>query len=187
MKTILLLLAIIVCGSAFSQPKQSADFILFKKHNLTIGSYHIGDNIPFTNPSGAFIDAKITDIKHDSLFLRQFIVQQVYTTMGFYVLDTVGSYRYTYHYKDLKAIGRVGPKFDVSGGGATLIGGGLLLAVASGVVFLADRQKFSPGLLIGSLGLAGIGYVMTKVGGKGMIIGKKYKLVYVEVADNKKM
>ena len=187
MKTLLLLFSILFSYSAFSQPKQSADFILFKKHQATINSYHIGDNIPFTNPGGIFIDAKITDIKHDSLFLRQFIVQQVFTQMGFYVLDTVGSYRYTYHYKDIKAIGRVGPKFDVSGGGATLIGGGLLLAVASGVVFLADRQKFSPGLLIGSLGLAGIGYIMTKVGGRGMIIGKKYKLVYVEVANNKKM
>lgn len=187
MKTILLSIFIIFCQHTFCQPKQSADFILFKKHNATIASYHIGDNIPFTNPSGAFIDAKITDIKNDSLFLRQFIVQQIYTTMGFYVLDTVGSYRYTYNYKDIKAIGRVGPKFDVTSGGATLMGGGLLLAVASGVVFLADRQKFSPGLLIGSLGLAGIGYIMTKVGGKGMVIGKKYKLVYVEVTNNKKM
>lgn len=187
MKILLLLLLVFISLNGFCQPKQSDDFILFKKHNTTINSFHIGDNIPFTNPGGFFIDAKITDIKHDSLFLRQFIVQQVFTTMGFYVLDTVGSYRYTYHYKDIKAIGRVGPKFDVSGGGATLLGGGLLLAVASGVVFLADQQKFSPGLLIGSLGLAGIGYIMTKVGGKGMVIGKKYKLVYVEVANNKKM
>ena len=187
MKTSIFSVLVIIGLSAFCQPKQSADFILFKKHDKTINSFHVGDNIPFTNPSGAFIDAKITDIKNDSLFLRQFIVQQIYTTMGYYVVDTVGSYRYTYNYKDIKAIGRVGPKFDVSSGGATLMGGGLLLAVASGVVFLADRQKFSPGLLIGSIGLAGLGYIMTKAGGKGMVIGKKYKLVYVEVANNKKM
>ena len=187
MKLKLLFSSLIITQFIFGQPTQSADFILFKKNTITIGSYHTGDNIEFTNPDGAYIEAKITDIKNDSLFLRQFIIQQVPTNLGVYVLDTVGSYRYTYNYKQIKAIGRTGPKFNLSGSAASLVGGGMVLAVASGVVYLADREKFSPPLLIASLGAVAAGYLMAKLGGKGMVIGKKYKLVYIEVANNKKM
>ena len=187
MKPMLLIIFLFITAPLFSQPPQSADFVLFKKHHTTIGSYHTGDEISFTNPDGAFIEAKITDIKNDTLFLRQFIIQQVPTNLGVYILDTVGSYRYAYHYNQIKAIGRTGPKFNLSGSAASLMGGGIVLAVASGVVYLADRDKFSPPLLIGAVGLAGIGYLMAKLGGKGMVIGKKYKLVYVEVTNNKKM
>ena len=165
---------------------QSADFILFKKKNRTIGSYYTGNNIGFTNKDGNYIEAKITDIKNDTLYLRQFIVQQVPTNFGVYILDTVGSYRYQYHYNQIKAIGRTGRKFNTSSSGAALMGGGIVLAIASAVVYVADRNKFSPQLLVASVGLGGIGYLMTKFGGKGMIIGKKYSLVYVDVIKNKK-
>ena len=172
--------------SLFCQSRQ-ADFILLKKHDRTIGSFYAGENIAFTNPDGAYIEANITGIRNDTLFLRQFIVQMVPTNLGIFVPDTVGSYRYAYHYNQIKAIGRTGRKFDLSGSAASLMGGGVVLAVASGVVYLADRQKFSPPLLIGSLGLAGIGYLIAKTGGKGMVIGRKYKLVYVEVTNNKNL
>ena len=165
---------------------QSKDFILFKKGNRTIGSYYTGNNIAFTNKDGNYIEAKITDIKNDSLFLRQFIIQQVPTNFGAYTLDTVGSYRYQYHYNQIKAIGRTGRKFNTSGSGSALMGGGMVLAIASGVVYLADRAKFSPQLLVASVALGGIGYLLTKFGGKGMVIGKKYSFVYVNVVPNKK-
>ncbi|MBC7423027.1 MAG: hypothetical protein H7334_06175 [Ferruginibacter sp.] len=187
MKLKLLIFSLFIAQCILGQPPQSADFILFKKHSQTIGSYHKGDNIAFTNPDKAYIEALITDIKNDSLFLRQFIIQQIPTNLGVYILDTVGSYRYVYHYNQIKAIGRTGPKFNLSGSAASLVGGGALLALASGVVYLADREKFSPPLLIGSLGFMGVGFLMAKVGGKGMIIGKKYKLVYVQVANNKNL
>jgi len=187
MKLSLLILYFFIGKCIFAQSTKSADFILFKKNGTTIGSYYKGNDIAFTNPDGVYIEAKITDIKHDSLFLQQFIIQQVPTSLGVYVLDTVGSYRYIYNYKQIKAIGRTGPKFNLSGSAASLVGGGAVLAVASGVIYLADREKFSPPLLIGSLGLMGAGYLMAKLGGKGMVMGKKYNLVYVEVTNNKKM
>lgn len=183
MKLTLLAIFIFFGQQVFSQ---SSDFILFKKNNRTIGSYYTGNNIAFTNKDGNYIEAKITDIKHDTLFLRQFIVQQVPTNFGVYILDTVGSYRYQYHYNQIKAIGRTGRKFNTSASGAALFGGGAVLAIASGVVYLADRNKFSPQLLVASVALGGIGYLMTKFGGKGMIIGKRYSLVYVDVLNNKK-
>ncbi len=165
---------------------QSADFILFKKNHKTIGTYYAGNNIAFTNQQGAYIEALITQIKNDTLFLRQFIVQQVPTNLGVYVLDTIVSYRYQYHYNQIKAIGKSQRNFNVSGSAAVLMGGGILLTVASAVVYVADRNKFSPQLMIGAAALGGIGYLMAKLGGKGMIIGKKYSLVYVGVSNNKK-
>lgn len=183
MKVALLIIALIIGQQLFSQ---SADFMLFKKHNKTIRTYYAGSNISFTNEQGSYIEALITQIKNDTIFLRQFVVQQVPTTLGVYVLDTVASYRYQYHYNQIKAIGRAHGKFNVSGSAAALMGGGILLTVASAVVYVADREKFSPQLMIGGAALGGIGYLMAKLGGKGMIIGKKYSLVYVSVSNDKK-
>ena len=165
---------------------QSADFILFKKKYKTIGSYYAGNNIAFTNQQGNYIEALITKIKNDTLFLRQFVVQQVPTNLGVYVLDTVASYRYQYHYNEIKAIGKSSNNFNVSGSAAVLMGGGILLTAASAVVYLVDRNKFSPQLMIAAVGFVGAGYLIAKLSGKGMVIGKKYSLVYVEVSNNKK-
>ena len=183
MKPTLLIISLIIGQQVFSQ---SADFILFKKNHKTIGTYYAGSNISFTNEQGSYIEALITQIKNDSLFLRQFVIQQVPTTLGVYVLDTVASYRYQYHYNQIKAIGKAGGKFNVSGSAAALMGGGALLTIASAVVYVVDREKFSPQLMIGAVALGGIGYLMAKLSGKGMVIGKKYSLVYVGVSNNKK-
>jgi hypothetical protein len=183
MKALFLIISFFIARQVFCQ---QADFILLKKKNRTIGSYYTGNNIALTNAQGSYIEALITNIKNDTLFLKQSIIRQIPTNLGVYVLDTVASYRYQYNYKEIKAIGRAGGKFNVSGSAAALMGGGALLTVASGVVYLADRNKFSPQLLVGSMALGGIGYAMAKLTGKGMIIGKKYSLVYVEVSNNKK-
>jgi hypothetical protein len=105
--------------------------------------------------------------------------------MGFYVLDT-SFYYSTYHYKEIASIGKSGRRFDWGGSGGALMGGGLLLTVASGVVYLADNKKFSPELLAASVGLFGVGYLLSRSGGKGMIIGKKYSLVYIKATEKKK-
>ena len=179
--TILLLCS----ASAFCQP---SDFIILKKKDKTIRSYYAGTQIEFVTTSGAYRNALINKIVNDSIFLQEFLVRTVQTSLGFYITDTAGSFHYAYRYDE---IGSIGPKqkkgFNVQGSGAALLGGGALLTVASGVVFLADREKFSPGLLIASVALAGIGYWMTKSGSKGIVIGKKnYRLEYMKISDEKK-
>jgi hypothetical protein len=164
---------------------QSADFLLFKKKGKTIARYFIGSDITFTATSGAYIDAKIIAIKNDSVFLRQYIVQQVPTQLGVYILDTTTSYLYQYNYKDIKSIGKERKGLNWAGSGGALLGGGMVLTLASGIVYLVDKNKFSPQLLIASVALGGIGYLLTKVGMKGMEIGKKYTLEYVPVAAAK--
>ena len=62
------------------------------------------------------------------------------------------------------------------------MGGSALLIVGSGVSYLIDKDKFSPELLIAAVGLGGVGYLLSKVGAKGTVIGRKgYALQYMDV------
>lgn len=166
----------------FAASSQSSDFIILKKKNKTVRNIFAGSNIEFMTTGGAYRDAYITGIKNDSIYLQEFVVNRVPTTFGTYMLDTAGSFRYVYHYNQ---IGSFGPKkqkgFNMSGSGVALMGGGALLTIASGVSYLADKEKFSPGLLAAAVGLGGLGYLMTSSSGKGITVGKKYTLQYMKM------
>jgi len=184
MKLLLFLLLFVSC-TVFAQ---QSDFIILKKKNKTVTTYYSGMNIVFTTVNGAFIDAHISGIKNDTLYLQQFIIRYLPTTFGTYIVDTAGSYRYKYHYSQIAAIGqKEKTNFNTRGSGAALLGGGAVIALASGIVYLADREKFSAPLLLTSIGLGTLGYFMAK--GKkrsnGLPIGKKYKLVYMNMGNSK--
>lgn len=175
-----------VSTTSFSQ---SADFIQLKKNNKTITTFYSGMNIAFTAESGAYIDALINGIKNDTLYLQQFIIRYLPTNIGTYIVDTAGSYHYKYHYNQIIGIGqKEKANFNVKGSGAALFGGGILLTLASGVVYVADREKFSAPLLLASVGLGTLGYFMAKgkKSSRGMTMGKKYKLVYMNMSNIKK-
>ena len=167
---------------------QNADFIILKKHGKTIQTFYTGTDIAFTAESGSFISARINGIQNDTLYLQEFIIRYLPTTIGTYIIDTAGSYHYKYHYNQVKVIGKKeSTNFNVKGSGAALFGGGVLLTLGSAVVYLVDRQKFSAPLLIASAGLGTLGYFLAKgkKGGGGMVIGKKYKLVYMNMSNKK--
>lgn len=165
---------------------QPSDFIILKKKNTTIRSYYAGTQIEFITTSGAYRNAVINKIVNDSIFLQEYIVRRVPTQMGFYITDTAGSYRYAYHYNQIGSIVKQQKGFNVSGSGAALLGGGLLLTLANGVVFLVDNNKFSPALMIASVTLAVAGYFMSKSGSKGIVIGKRnFRLDYIKVTGEK--
>ena len=182
---IYLLILLFISTTSFSQ---SADFIQLKKNNKTITTFYSGMNIAFTAESGAYIDALINGIKNDTLYVQQFIIRYLPTTIGTYIVDTVGSYHYKYHYNQIVAIGqKEKTNFNVKGSGAALFGGGVLLTLASGVVYVADKEKFSAPLLLASVGLGTLGYFMAKgKKGSGMLIGKKYKLVYMNMTNQQR-
>jgi hypothetical protein len=184
MKPILPVL-LFIATTSFSQ---SADFIQLKKNNKTVASFYSGMNIAFTSESGSFINALINGIKNDTLYLQEFIVRYLPTNIGTYIVDTAGSYRYKYHYNQIIAIGRKEKtNFNVKGSGAALLGGGAVLTLASGIIYVADRKKFSAPLLLASVGLGTLGYFMAKGSkhGGAYLIGKKYKLVYMNMGNNK--
>lgn len=162
---------------------QQSDFIILKKNNKTIQTFYAGTNIEFVTSGGAYRNALITQIKNDSIFLQEFLIRRIPSTLGFLITDTAGSFRYVYHYNQIKSFGRDNKHFNTGGSGAALLGGGTLLALGSGVVYLADRKKFSPGLLAASAGLAAAGFFMVKAGNKRMVIGKNnYTLQYMNMS-----
>lgn len=167
---------------------QSADFIQLKKNNKVITTFYSGMNIAFSAESGAYVNGRINGIQHDTLFVQEFIIRYLPTNIGTFYIDTVGSYQYTYHFKQVVAIGKKeNTNFNTKGSGAALLGGGAVLTLASGVIYVVDRKKFSAPLLLASVGLGTLGYFMAKgkKGGGGMVIGKKYKLVYMNMSNNK--
>jgi hypothetical protein len=184
MKILLLVLSIFFAQQFFAQP---SDFILLKKNKKTIATYFPGTNIGFYTNTGAFIQANITQIKNDTLYLKEYIVRQIPTQLGVYVVDTVNSYLYQYHYNQIKYIGKTGRRFDINGSGAVLMGGGVLLLLGSAVVFLADKKNFSPELMGAAAALTGVGYLLSRVNNKGIVIGKKYSLVYIQAMAEKKL
>ncbi len=171
-----LLILSFTCGA------QSNDFIILKKGNKTIRNIYAGTNIQFVSTGGAYRDALITSIQNDSLYLQEFLVRRMPTVFGSYINDTAGSFRYTYHYNQVGNFGKKAKKgFNVSGSGAALMGGGILLTLASGVSYVADKEKFSPELLGAALALGGLGYLMSTSGKNGIVIGKKYSLQYMKM------
>ena len=166
---------------------QSSDFIILKKKNKTVKIFYKGSQIEFVTSTGAYRNALINDIKNDSIYLQEFLINRIPTSLGFYVIDTVGSFRYAYNYKQIYHFGKENKKFNMAGSGATLLGGGALLVVASGVVYLVDNNNFSPTLLAAGAGLAAVGYLISKGSNKGITIGKRnYRLQYINAANVKK-
>ncbi len=181
MKFILLIL-LFFSATGFAQ---QADFIVLKKKNKTVTTIYSGSNIAFTTDNGAYMNALINGIKNDTLYLQEFIVRYLATNIGTLYIDTVGSYRHKYHYRQIAAIGqKEKTNFNTRGSGAALLGGGTLIALGSGVVYLADREKFSAPLLLSAIGLGTLGYFMAKgKKGSGLAIGNKYKLVYMNMSN----
>jgi hypothetical protein len=179
---LLLPILLFTCLNAHTQ---NADFIYVKKKGKTIQTIFSGRNLSFTTTSGAFINAFINGIKNDTLYLQEFLIQQLPTTFGTYILDTLGSYRYKFHYNQIAIMGKKKKRgFNVSGSGASLFGGGVLLTAASGVIYLVDRKTFSAPLLIAAAGLGGFGYFLMKVSNRPMYIGKKYTLQYMNMSNS---
>lgn len=176
------LLAIFLCIS-FSGYTQPSDFIILKKKGKTIHSYYAGTQMEFITTTGAYRNALINVIKNDTLFIQEFLVRQVPTTLGTYILDTVGSFRYAYHYNQVSSFGSKSQKgFNLRGSGASLMGGGILLVVASGVVYVADKDKFSPELMGAAAALTGVGYLLNRSGSKGIVVGKNgYTVEYMDM------
>lgn len=171
--------------SFFSSKAQSSDLLILKKNNRTLQTFFPGNEIIF-NTSTRSYDAVIQLINHDSLFLIQYDIRQVPTSLGIYILDTLGTYPFSINYKEITGFGTYGnKKFNWAGSGGALLGGGTLLTTVGLGTWLFTKPKTryysSPYLVGGAALLAGIGYLLAKSNGKKMVLGKKYTLEYIAV------
>lgn len=178
-KIILVLLLVSCTKNGLAQP---SDVISLRKKGRAVQTFFAGDHIAFGSTSGAYRDALITAIKKDSIYLQEFSVQKVMMTYGGYILDTVGSYRFQYHYKEIQRFGRKPKGFNLVGSAGALVGGGILLTAASAVVFLADRKRFSWELMAAGAGAAILGYAIGKAATRPIIVGKRgYTISYMNL------
>jgi len=102
------------------------------------------------------------------------------------MLDTVATYPFAVNYKEIIGFGKAKKdRFDWSGSGGALLGGGVLLTTVGLGTWLFTkpntRYYASPYLVGGAAFLAGVGYLLAKSGSKGMMLGKKYSLEYISV------
>lgn len=164
----------------WSQPN---DFITLRKKDHVVKSYFAGDHITFLTTKGAFRDAQITRIVNDSIYLQEYLVNRIPTTYGGYILDTAGSFRYAYNYREIHSFGPKQKKgFDIGRSGIGLFGGGSVLTLASLAVLAINKDKFSPLLFSAGLGGVVLGYVLGKVASKSVTIGKNhYNIQYTNL------
>lgn len=164
---------------------QPSDLLILKKHNRTIQTFFPGNEIDLKT-SAQYFSGVIRSISHDSLFLIQYDIRQVPTNLGVYMLDTVSTYPFSVHYKQIIGFGKTKKnQFDWSGSGGALLGGGVLLTTVGLGTWLFTKPNTqyyaSPYLVGGAAVLGGIGYLLAKSGSKGMMLGKKYSLEYITV------
>jgi hypothetical protein len=183
MKTVIVLTIITLCSIyCVAQP---SDILILKKNNRTLQTFFPGNEMAFKT-SARYYDGFIRYINHDSLFLIQYDIRQIPTNLGVYMLDTVATYPFAVNYKEITGFGEMRKnKFDWSGSGGALLGGGVLLTTVGLGTWLFTkpntRYYASPYLVGGAAILAGIGYLLIKSGNKGMRLGKKYSLEYITV------
>jgi hypothetical protein len=181
MKTLYLFILMLVAKSIIAQP---SDFFTLKKRGKTVKTFFAGSHISFVTNRGAnFFNVHISNVRNDSIFVKEYLIIQVPTSYGAYVLDTAATYRYGFHYKDLATVYHDKKGFSFSGSGASLMGGGLLIMAISGVLYLVDRSQFSLQLVGVSAGLGLVGYLLSRMQNKNFKIGKKYQLNYMSVSS----
>ena len=161
-----------------------SDLLILKKNYHTIETFFPGSEMTFST-SNRFYKANVSSIKNDSIFLIQYDVRQIPTTLGVYILDTVSTYNFAVNYHDIKSFGKNRNGFDLSSSGAALFGGGILLTTAGLVTWIVTKPNTeyhaSPQFVIGAAVLAGIGYLLMKTANKNIKLGKKYSLDYIKV------
>lgn len=181
-----IIIVLIISVFSFSSGiSQSSDLIILKKKRRTLQTLFPGNEINF-NTSTRYYDGFIQSINHDSLFLFQYDIRQVPTSLGIYILDTLGTYPFAVNYKEITGFGKdMNKKFNWSGSGGALLGGGILLTTVGLGTWLFTKPNtryYASAYLVGGAALlAGIGYLLAKSGSKGIRLGKKYSLEYISV------
>lgn len=171
-----------LCAPVLCQP---SDFMVIKKGEKAVKSFMSGNTISFHTANGSY-SGRINAMHRDSVFLLQFAIRQVPTTIGTYILDTVATYRLGFNYREITRIESHKRKgFDLASSGGSLFGGGILItAVGLGTwIFTKPGTQYyaSPALVISGAALAGIGYLLLRSNSNKYNIGKKYQLQYVKV------
>ena len=180
---IILLLLVVLHGHS-----QVSDFIAVKKkNNISVKTFFPGLPISFITTAKRTVNGTITDIRHDSIFVKEWDIRIVPTTLGVTMIDTAGSFIIGLHYKEIEKIDvsdRM--KFQQALLGPILIIGGsgyIALNLINGAYL---KEPVTDSKNLGKLGVAA-GAI-----GTGLLINyirkhrRKYKIEYIHMNDVKK-
>ncbi|HEY4150083.1 MAG TPA: hypothetical protein VGM41_14185 [Chitinophagaceae bacterium] len=190
MKPFLLVLLSCLCYSLVFP--QASDFIVVKKHNnRTIKSFFTGLPITLETTYESVVSGYITDIRNDSVFVKEYDVKTVPTMWGVTMLDTASSYIVGVHYKEIKKIdvGENDGAFQyVTNGTIFLIGGvgyGLLNVVNGAYLHESITDSKNARSLSIAGGVAVFGFILNRIAHHKNKYWK-YVIEYVHMKDVKK-
>ncbi|WP_315819036.1 hypothetical protein [Paraflavitalea speifideaquila] len=195
MKTTVLLITVLF-SSLLSYTQQS-DFIVLKKwNNRTIKTFYPGAFISAQTHQGYNINGFITDIRNDSLFIRQEETRLRGTEFGT-ELDTV-RFAIGIDYREISRFNYSG-KYQWGGrkkGFAQIVVPKIMMVAGVGYIILETvntiyrKESFNDDGKLVTLGVAAAvavaGYLWEHTRAKRDKAGGKYKVVYIKAADLKK-
>lgn len=194
MKTTVLLITVLF-GSLLSFSQQSDFIVLKKRNNRTIKTFYNGSFISAETHNGFRINGFISDIRNDSVFIRQEETRLQGTEFGSQ-LDTI-KFSIGIDYREIKRFnytknfkwgGKKGfvevalPKIMM------IAGAGYILLETVNTIYRKESFNDDGKLLtLGvAAGVAVAGYMWEHIRDKNNKAGGKYKVVYVRVTDLKK-
>jgi hypothetical protein len=183
-----LLLFTILLSASSQIFSQASDFISVKKrNNRTIKTFFPGVPILFVTTYKRPVNGLITDIRHDSVFVKEWDVRTVPTIFGVTVLDTAGFYITGFHYKEIATIDVSDrTKFQQVTVGRILIIGGIGYTVLNVVNGAYLHEPITDSKNLKNLGIAA-GAV-----GTGLLVNylnrhrRKYVIEYIHMDEVKK-
>ena len=178
------LLVMLFAGQVKAQA--SLDMIVLKnRKNRTIKTFFSGIPITFQDKAGQMYSGKIKKVVSDSFFVQQYDIRTVGTMWGTQVQDTVSSYIVRFHPNEVAWLVKPKSSFELFKNGSLLMIGG----AGYGVLHAVNALYLEEPILWSNMALAGgaiaAGYALRKLRNDRYVIGKKYKLVYIDATPSK--
>jgi hypothetical protein len=172
---------------------QASDFIsVRKKNNRTVKTYFPGVVIKFQTTFFRMVEGQIVQIRNDSVFVKEWDIRIVPTSLGVTVVDTAGSHVTGVHYKEIKVVywdKRKKIHEYITDGSLLMIGGTgyAALNVINGAYLnepITDSKNLrSLGI---ALGAAGTGYLLHRLNRKEAKFERRYRVHYIKMNEKKK-
>lgn len=166
---------------------QGSDLISVRnKNGSVIKTFFAGSPIIFETKTGSHIDARIKEIKNDSLFITIYNTATVMTNLGVTIFDTISTQLARIYYKDIESIkvfkrhrflrGKVDKLLMF--GGAGYFGLNVINHVISAESLTADENLKKLGIAAAAFGL---GLIIKKYFYVNRFSRKKHAIVYVKL------
>lgn len=168
------------------QAQASLDMIVLKnRKNRTKKTFFSGIPITFQDKTGQLYSGKIKKVAKDSFFIQQYDIRAVGTMWGTQVQDTISSYLVKFHTNEVAWVVKPRTSFELFKNGSLMMIGGAGYGVLHAVnaLYLGEPVLWSNMAIAG--GAVAAGYALRKMRNNRYVIGRKYKLVYINATPSK--